>query len=86
MRETVLMIKWCGWLSLLFLVLTYVFSVHANVNKENSWINDIWLSDNFLITAFSGVFASLLVVLNGVYNFTYDEESCNKIKDKSVYY
>jgi ACT domain-containing protein len=57
------MIKWCGWLSLLFLVLTYVFSVHANVNKENSWINDIWLSDNFLITAFSGVFASLLVVL-----------------------
>lgn len=63
MRITVLMIKWCSAFSFLFLILTYLFSVHVKKYPQNSFFSEIWLSDDFLISICSGVFASLLVVI-----------------------
>lgn len=62
MREAIIMIKWCLGTSLLSFVFTYFFSVHDNVDKDNSLISNIWLSDGFLSSVFCGIFASLLVV------------------------
>ncbi len=63
MRIAVLMIKWCSAFSFLFLILTYLFSVHVKKYPQNSFFSEIWLSDDFLISICSGVFASLLVVI-----------------------
>ena len=61
MRESIKVIKWCGFISLLFLILTYLVSV----NIEGNFIkfNMVWMSNNFLLTLFGGVFASMLVVV-----------------------
>jgi len=62
MRESIKVIKWCGCISLLFLILTLLVSV----NIEGNFIkfNTVWMSNNhFLLTLFGGVFASMLVVV-----------------------
>lgn len=60
MRESIILIKWCGALSIVFLALTYI----ATINSENHFItlNTVWISNDFLYTLFGGLFASTLVV------------------------
>ncbi len=60
MRESIKVIKWCSAISLIFLILTYIVSV--NIDSSFIAVNTVWLSNNFLITLFGGVFASMLVV------------------------
>ena len=61
MRESIKVIIWCSLVSIVFLILTYV----ATVNAEAHFVvlDSVWISNNFLITLFGGVFASMLVVL-----------------------
>ena len=61
MSTSIKVIKFTSILSAVFLVTTYLITV----NIENSFIslNTIWISNNFLLTVFGGVFASTLVVL-----------------------
>ena len=61
MRESIKVIKCCGCISLLFLILTYLVSV----NIEGNFIkfNTVWISNSFWLTLFGGVFASMLVVV-----------------------
>lgn len=61
MREIIQVIKWCGKLSLLFVVATYLFYV----NEEYKFIQleSKWLPYNFFVSIFSGIFASMLVVV-----------------------
>lgn len=61
MRESIKVIKWCGKLSLVFLVLTYLVSV--NIEGDFIKFHTVWLSNTFLLTLFGGVFASMLVVV-----------------------
>ena len=61
MRESIKVIKWCSCFTILFLVLTYIVSV--NMEIEFIAFNSPWLSNNFLLTLFGGVFASMLVVV-----------------------
>ncbi len=61
MRESIKVIKWCSFISIAFLILTYA----VTVNSEGHYIsvNSVWISNSFLITLFGGVFASMLVVV-----------------------
>lgn len=61
MRESIKVIKWCSFFSIVFLILTYA----VTVNSEGHFIsvNSVWISNSFLITLFGGVFASMLVVV-----------------------
>ena len=61
MRESIKVIKWCSFISIVFLILTYA----VTVNSEGRFIsvNSVWISNSFLITLFGGVFASMLVVV-----------------------
>ena len=61
MRESISVIKWCGLICIVFLVLTYA----VTVNSEGNFItvDSVWISNSFLITLFGGVFASMLVVV-----------------------
>ncbi len=61
MRESIKVIKWCGSISLVFLVLTYLISV--NIEGDFIEFNTVWISNSFLLTLFGGVFASMLVVV-----------------------
>lgn len=61
MRESIKVIKWCGKLSLVFLVLTYLVSV--NIESDFIKFHTVWLSNTFLLTLFGGIFASMLVVV-----------------------
>lgn len=63
MKSKVQMIRWCVSLSIPFLVGAYLFSVHDIKYEHHSLFSDQWLSDNFLMTIFSGTFASFLVVI-----------------------
>ena len=61
MRESIKIIKYCSKASLVFLLLTYVVSVNIEVHFMS--IDSMLISNNFLITMFGGVFASMLVVV-----------------------
>ena len=61
MRESIKVIKYCSRASLVFLVLTYVVSV--NIEGHFISTDSMLISNNFLITLFGGVFASMLVVV-----------------------
>ncbi len=59
MRESISVIKWCGLICIVFLVLTYA----VTVNSEGNFItvDSVWISNSFLITLFGGVFALSLI-------------------------
>lgn len=61
MRESINVIKWCGLICMVFLLLTYA----VTVNSEGHFVsvNSVWISNNFLVMLFGGVFASMLVVV-----------------------
>lgn len=61
MRESIQMIKWGGAASLLFLILTYIFSVYSKVDFVI--VSEVWLPKDFFMAVSSGIFASLLVVV-----------------------
>ena len=61
MRESIQMIKWGGVASLLFLILTYIFSVYSKVDVVI--VSEVWLPKDFFMAVSSGIFASLLVVV-----------------------
>ncbi len=61
MRGSVKVIKFTTVMSILFLVLTYLTAV--NIETHMVGFNTVWLSNNFALTVFGGVFASMLVVL-----------------------
>ena len=61
MRESIKTIKFTFWMTVIFLVLTYVFSVNSEIHFLA--INWPWLSNSFGLTIVGGVFASMLVVL-----------------------
>lgn len=48
MRESISVIKWCGLICIVFLVLTYA----VTVNSEGNFItvDSVWISNSFLIT------------------------------------
>ena len=61
MNTSVKVIRFTSILSIILFVITYFI----NVNIESGFIrlNTIWISNNFILTVFGGVFASTLVVL-----------------------
>ena len=61
MSTSVKVIRFTSILSIILLIITYLITV----NIESSFIklNTIWISNNFLLTVFGGVFSSTLVVL-----------------------
>lgn len=61
MRESIKVIIWCSFVSVLFLILTYGVTVNAEAHFVA--LDSVWISNAFLITLFGGVFASMLVVL-----------------------
>ncbi len=61
MRESIRVIKLCVIVSLVSLLLTYIVTV--NLEGHFIEINSIWISNNFFVTLFGGVFASMLVVV-----------------------
>ena len=61
MRESIKVIKWCGLISFIFLVLTYLVTVNSEVHYIE--LNTVWISNSFFLTLFGGVFASMLVVV-----------------------
>ena len=61
MRESIKVIIWCSIVSTVFLILTYAVTV--NTEAHFVVLDSVWISNNFLITLFGGVFASMLVVL-----------------------
>lgn len=60
MRENIKAIKWCSCISLLFLLLAYAVTVNSEIHFIV--IDSVWISNDFLITLFGGVFTSMLVV------------------------
>lgn len=60
MRGSVKVIKFTSVMSILFLVLTYFTTLNIEVNMIG--FNTIWLSNNFALTVFGGMSASMLVV------------------------
>ena len=60
MRESIKVIKWCGSISFLFLIMTYLVSV--NIESCFISVDSVWISNNFLLTLLGGVFTSMLVV------------------------
>ena len=61
MRESIKVIIWCGFNSIVFLIITYAVTVNAEAHFVV--LDSVWISNSFLITLFGGVFASMLVVL-----------------------
>jgi len=61
MITSVKVIKFTSILSIIFLVITYLITV--NIESGFIQFHTIWISNNFLLTVFGGVFASTLVVL-----------------------
>ena len=61
MRESIKVIIWCSIVSIVFLILTYAVTV--NTEAHFVVLDSVWISNDFLITLFGGVFASMLVVL-----------------------
>ena len=61
MRESIKVIRWCSFVSILFLIFTYIVTVNAEAHFVV--LHSVWISNDFLITLFGGVFASMLVVL-----------------------
>lgn len=61
MRESIKVIIWCSIVSTVFLILTYAVTV--NTEAHFVVLDSVWISNDFLITLFGGVFASMLVVL-----------------------
>lgn len=61
MRGSVKVIKFTMFMSILFLVLTYLTTV--NIEAHILQINTIWLSNNLVLTIFGGAFSSMIVVL-----------------------
>lgn len=61
MSTSIKVIKFTSILSIIFLVITYLITV--NIESRFISLNTIWISNNFLLTVFGGVFASTLVVL-----------------------
>lgn len=59
MSTNLKIIKFTAIFSSIFFIIT--FSVCLNISYE--WFEIKWLSNNFLLTIFSGIFASMLVVL-----------------------
>lgn len=61
MRESIKTIKFCGIMSIIFLVLTYIVSV----NQEYRFftVNSVWISNSFLITLFGGIFTGMVVAV-----------------------
>ena len=60
MREIINVIKHCSFISFVFLILTYLTTV--NIEGQFISVDSVWISNNFLVTLFGGVFASMLVV------------------------
>ena len=61
MRESIKVIIWCSIVSIVFLILKYAVTVNAEAHFVV--LDSVWISNNFLITLFGGIFASMLVVL-----------------------
>lgn len=61
MTESVKVIKFTTFMSILFLVLTYF--TYINIEAHILQFNTIWFSNNFAITIFGGTFVSMLAVL-----------------------
>ena len=61
MRGSVKIIKFTAFISIISLILTYFISLNMEVHIFE--FNTIWISNNFLLTVFGGVFSSMLVVL-----------------------
>ena len=61
MRTSIKVIKFTSILSFIFLVITYLITI--NIDGGFVKLNTIWISNNFLLTGFGGMFASTLVVL-----------------------
>lgn len=61
MSTSIKVIKFTSILSAIFLVITYLITV--NIESNFISLNTIWISNNFLLTVFGGVFASTFVVL-----------------------
>lgn len=61
MREIINVIKHCSFISFVFLILTYLTTV--NIEGKFISVDSVWISNNFLVTLFGGVFASMLVVV-----------------------
>lgn len=61
MRDSIKIIKFTAVMSILFLALTYFVTV--NIETHIIAPNTVWLSNNFALTIFGGIFASMLVVL-----------------------
>lgn len=61
MSTSIKVIKFTSILSTIFLIITYLITV--NIESNFISLNTIWISNNFLLTVFGGVFASTLVVL-----------------------
>ena len=59
METSVKIIKFTTVMSGIFMILTYGVSL----NVAYLWFDIEWLSNNFLLTIFGGIFASMLVVL-----------------------
>ena len=59
METSVKIIKFTTIMSGIFMILTYGVSL----NIAHLWFDIEWLSNNFLLTIFGGIFASMLVVL-----------------------
>lgn len=61
MSTSIKVIKFTSILSFIFLVITYLITI--NIDGGFVKLNTIWISNNFLLTGFGGMFASTLVVL-----------------------
>ena len=61
MSTSIKVIKFTSILSTIFLIITYLITV--NIESNFISLNTIWISNNFLLTVFCGVFASTLVVM-----------------------
>lgn len=61
MSTSIKVIKFTSILSTILLIITYLITV--NIESNFISLNTIWISNNFLLTVFGGVFASTLVVL-----------------------
>ena len=61
MNTSVKVIRFTSILSIILLIITYLITV--NIESSFIQLNTIWISNNFLLIVFGGVFTSTLVVL-----------------------
>lgn len=74
MSTSIKVIKFTGILSVIFLAFTYLITV--NMKSDFIHLNTIWISNNFLLTVFGGLFTSTLVVLLCEFNkYMIDKEN-----------